>query len=383
MPRDPQRTFTAAIDALVARIRPDTSILAAILGGSLAHDKVWDKSDVDLVLITIDEAKVSADGISLYADGVNVHAMLITRAAFSRLVQGAIQNSFMHSFLAKGRLLYTHDETIAQLCESLHSLGGRDRELQLLRAATAALPPLYKAHKWLVTRGDLDYTALWLLYTATPLAMIEVIGAGRIAGREVIPEALALNPPLFKAVYTDLLHQPVNRARVEAALDAVDRYLADRTPALFAAVFTYLREAGEARACSEMEHHFSRTLGVEGVTTACEYLADQKLIGKVSLPARLTKRSTVTVQELAFVHLQKPLDYADQEDWAPEQVVRRARAQRSEPRARPASAQSASARSRRSPGEGGSEPATRRASDRVGESEGRSPSDNDDNWEPQ
>ena len=39
------------------------------------------------------------------------------------------------------------------------------------------------------------------------------------------------------------------------------------------------------------------------MTTACEYLADQGLIGKVSLPARLTKKSNVDVQELAFVYL--------------------------------------------------------------------------------
>lgn len=317
---NPRRTFTTAVDALTAQVRQDTSILAAILGGSLAHDTVWDKSDVDLVLITIDEAKLSADSISLYADGVNVHALLITRAAFRKMVQGAVQNSFMHSFLAKGRLLYTHDETIAELWRTLHALGERDRELQLLRSAISALAPLYKAHKWLITRGDLGYTALWILYTATPIAQIEVIGAGQIAGREVIPDALKINPQLLTTIYSDLLEQPVTKKRVVAALDALDGYLADRTPVLFAPVFAYLREAGEARTCSEIDHHFSRNLGVECVTGACEYLADQKLIGKVSLPVRLTKKSTASVQELAFVHLQPasdPLDPLNDDNWEP------------------------------------------------------------------
>ena len=36
------------------------------------------------------------------------------------------------------------------------------------------------------------------------------------------------------------------------------------------------------------------------MTTACEYLADQGLIGKASTPVRLTKKSNVEVQELAF-----------------------------------------------------------------------------------
>ena len=314
--QSPRQVFDAAVDALIGQVRPDTSILAAILCGSLAHDTVWDKSDVDLVLITIDEAKVSADGMSLYADGVNVHASLMTRTAFRSLVQGSLQNSFMHALLAKGRLLYTHDATIGRLCEGLHELGARDRELQLLRAALGALPALYKAHKWLITRGDLDYTALWLLYTAMSIARIAVIESGAVAGREVMPEALQLNPPLFKTIYTDLFHFPVTRARVVTALDTVDEYLASRAAVLFSPVLRYLREAGEARGCSEIEHHFSRNLGVGDVTTACEYLADQKMIGKVSLPARLTKKSPVTVQELAFVHLDAG-GPEDDERWEP------------------------------------------------------------------
>jgi len=45
------------------------------------------------------------------------------------------------------------------------------------------------------------------------------------------------------------------------------------------------------------------TTVVSGVTTACEYLADQGLIGKASTAVRLTKKSNVDVQEMAFVHL--------------------------------------------------------------------------------
>ena len=205
------------------RVKQDRSILAAILCGSLSHDTVWERSDIDLVLVTIDDSKVAADTRSLYADGINAHAFLLPREAFRRTIDGTVQNSFMHALLAKGRLLYAHDETVARLCESLRVLGDRDKEVQLLRAACGALPSLYKAHKWLVTRGDLDYTALWILYTAASIAQIEVISAGMVADREVIPRAAALNPPLFEIIYTGLLNTPKTRALIAAALDTVDR----------------------------------------------------------------------------------------------------------------------------------------------------------------
>ncbi len=298
-----QKQFKQALDDLVAQVKMDRSILAAILCGSLSHDIVWAKSDIDLALVTIDDKKVEAAGLALYAGGVNVHAFLMPRAEFRKTVEGAVGNSFMHSLLAKGKLLYTHDETIARLCARLHEIGERDTQVQLLAAATHALPSVYKAHKWFITRGDLDYTALWILYAANSLARIEVIGARLLADREVMPQAMKLNPAFFKTVYSGLLNMKKTRSSVQAALDAIDGYLAQRTATLFRLVLDHLREAAEARSCSEIEAWFKRHFDVEGVTTACEYLADQGLIGKVSTPVQLTKKSNVMVQELAFVHL--------------------------------------------------------------------------------
>ena len=142
-----QQKFTAALDALIAQVKHDRSVLAAILCGSLSHDTVWAQSDIDLALVTIDEKKGSADSIAIYADGVNVHAFLMTRTEFRAVVEGSLHNSFMHALLAKGRLLYTHDETIADLCERLREIGRRDRRIQLLRAGCHALSSIAKAHK--------------------------------------------------------------------------------------------------------------------------------------------------------------------------------------------------------------------------------------------
>jgi hypothetical protein len=307
MPQDAvNQTFTAALDALVEQIKKDRSILAAILCGSLSHDIVWAKSDIDLGLVTVDDRKIETSDVSLNADGVNVHAFLMPRTEFRKMVESAIHNSFTHSILAKGRLLYTHDETIADLCARLQEIGTRDIEVQLLRAGSSALGTIYKAHKWFITRGDLDYTALWILYSATPLAQIEVISARRLVDREVIPQAMEINPSFFEIVYSRLLNGRKTRENVAAALDAVDRYIADRAPVLFRLVIDHLREVGEARSATELEAHFKRHYDATGITTACEYLADQGLIGKAALPVRLTKRSNVDVQELAFFYLDAP-----------------------------------------------------------------------------
>ena len=137
-----QDRFSRALDALVARIREDRSILAALLCGSLSHDTVWDKSDIDLVLVTMDDGKLAEEGLALNADGINVHALLMSRTDFRTAAERSLRSGFFHSFLTKGRLLYTHEAGIATLCERLSSIGKRDIRVQLLNAAGGTLPAI-------------------------------------------------------------------------------------------------------------------------------------------------------------------------------------------------------------------------------------------------
>lgn len=303
-----QERFTEALDQLVAEVKRDKSILAALLCGSLAHDAVWAKSDIDLLLITVDDKKTESSGVALFANGVNVHALLMSRTQFRRMAEGSLRNSFMHSFVTKGRVLYTHDVTISAVCARLKDIGERDTQIQLLQAGIQALAPVDKAHKWMITRGDLDYTALWILYAATALARIEILSARRLTDREVIPQAIQLNPAFFKIVYSDLLNTKKTIHNVQAALDAIDAYLAKHTPALFGIVLDHLREVGDTRSASDLEAHFKRNFDVEGVTGACEYLSDRGLICKVSTPIQLTKRSNISVQEMAFTYIHEAED---------------------------------------------------------------------------
>jgi hypothetical protein len=132
---------------------------------------------------------------------------------------------------------------------------------------------------------------------------VEVISAGLLADREVIPQAMKLNRAFFKVVYRDLLNTRKTPSAVKAALAAIDRYLAERARRLFGPVLDHLREVGEARSATEIDDHFARNWGVEGVTLACEYLAELGLAGKAGTAVQLTRRSNVSVEELAFFHV--------------------------------------------------------------------------------
>jgi hypothetical protein len=296
-----RQRFQAALDTRLEQVEQDRHILAAVLCGSLSHDEVYDKSDIDLVLICSDDEKTKRHGVSLVVDDVNIHTSVTPRTEFKKAVEGTGRNTVEHSLYAKSTLLFTKDPTIEGLFEQIQRLGSRDTDLQLMRSGSHAAYGLYKARKWFVTRGDLELTAHWLLNSATPLAQIEAGLAGEVIGREVIPQGQRLNPELFQVVYVDLLNRRKTKKAVGAALDTAEAYLEKKAKRLFKPVLEFLRAEGDACSATAIDHHFERTAGT-GATMACEYLADIGVVDKVSTPVKLTTRSQMEVDELAFFY---------------------------------------------------------------------------------
>jgi hypothetical protein len=296
-----RRLYEEALGALIEKVKRDHWILAAVLLGSLSHDVVWEKSDIDLLLVT-QEGRQKRAGLTLVERGVIIHAFLASRSEFRRILEGSIQSSFEHSLLTTGRLIYTHDETIAEIFEGRRTLGARDQEIQLLRRGTGILPALVKAEKWFHVKHDLNYSFFWIMRVIDGLAAIEVILNGEITGREVIQQALRYNPAFFHAVYTDLINGPKTEDTIGGALSAINGYLHERLAVIFKPLFDYLSEVEGVRSATELNHYFSNQMNLEGVDMACEWLADQEIIQKLSAPVRLTEKSRVDVEEAAYYY---------------------------------------------------------------------------------
>src|SRR6266508_3178051 len=293
--------YQAALNSFVAKVRQDGYIIAAILGGSLSYDQVWEKSDIDMLLIGRSE-KAAERFYYLVEDGINIHAWLISRSRFREQIERALQSSFFHSYFSKSTLLFATDETIAEYYANIQRLGARDRELQLLKAASEVLPILAKAEKWLYVKNDPAYSFLWLMYMVNGLATVEVLMHSEITGREVVQQAMKHNPTFFNAIYFDLIAQPVDAAAVERALQMVNDYLDDRLYTLFQPILDYLAAAGGPRSATELDRYFEKKVQSETLGAAYEWLADKGAIQKISTPLRLTEKSRVAVEEAAYYY---------------------------------------------------------------------------------
>lgn len=294
-----QQRYEAALDALVIKLKQDPYVLAAIIHGSLSYDVVWERSDIDLLVIT-QEVKSSRSSLTLVEDGIITHAILQRRSEFKKWFEGSLQSSFSHSFLVHGKILFTRDESIAEMFAQRPSIGAHDRETQLLNASIEVLMSFTKAQKFFRVKHDLHYSFLWILRCVDGLARVETILNGEVPRREVIHQALRHNPEFFQAVYTHLIDGDKTTATIANALERIHRYLLDHVPVLFKPILDYLAEAEGARSTTEITHYFANQRNVGCADAACEWLADEEILRKVSTPVRLTEKSRIDFQEAAY-----------------------------------------------------------------------------------
>jgi uncharacterized protein len=292
--------FTAALDSFVEKVKQDRYVVAAILFGSLAHDTVWRKSDIDLILIGRDERPVT--GFSLLENGVDIHATLYPRSRFKQAIERSLQGSFLHSSFALSTLLFTTDDSIRAYYHEAQRVGSRDRRLRLMVSGSQAVATLTKAEKWLVTRGDVAYSFLWLMYAVRSLAEIEVLLHGEVTTREVIPQALALNPAFFERIYLDLIQRPKDEAVIREALSLAAAYLDGKTETLFGPILEFLRQEGGSRTATELSAYFRNQVQSDWLTPAYEWLAEKGVVQKVPSPVRLTPKSRVVLDEAAYYY---------------------------------------------------------------------------------
>ena len=299
--------YETALELLQEKLQEDRNILAAILFGSLSYDTVWEKSDIDLMLVSRDgksPANLNKGEHSFYlteAD-VNIHALFHSRSEFKSIIEGSLRSSFIHSSFSKSRLLFTRDESIRELYDQVHVMGSKDRQIQLMMAGGSVLPAFYKAEKFLYIKNDPQYSFIWLTFMYPGLAKIECYLHGQIAGREVIQQALKLNPGFFSSIYTQLVDQPKTTKRVGEALKMIDSYLVQKIPLLFQPVLDFLAEGSTIKSATEIQHWGSHQIHAPWAVMICEWLADKGIIDQTSSPIRLTTKSLVEMEEMAFYY---------------------------------------------------------------------------------
>ena len=301
--------FEAALNQLIKRIAEDRYALAAVLVGSLSTKTIWQRESLALWIIEADgvSRRLPSDGKDerifriLVENGINIHAEVIPRSRFKKMVEGASRTAFSCNFFAHRQIVYSKDPSIGNWFKKANSRAAKDQERELLTFSTWTIHAHRHARKRLDIKGDLELAAQETLGAAHSVAHTEIIRRGEVWEQDVIYRAMEGAPDLFQTIYLDVLAKRKNRRVLAAALDAIDGYLDNHYQAHLKPLLGYLKKQNRVVPLSEISDHFAFSqLHPWHLESACEWLERKGLLEKLSAPFKLTKRSQERVEEPAY-----------------------------------------------------------------------------------
>ncbi|MFX0206026.1 MAG: nucleotidyltransferase domain-containing protein [Candidatus Hodarchaeota archaeon] len=296
--KNTKKRYEEAVESFVTRIKEDRNVIAVILSGSLAYDEVWGRSDIDVFVITTDE-KTPSRHILLSENEVIFEVSLYSRDHFKKDAEGGLQGTALQHALSTSQVVFTRDETIREYIEGARVVGERDKELQLMGCYSRAIYFIEKATKMLYVKKDILSSFYYIPQLVLHLARMEVLMTGAIPQREVIKQAIDLNPEFFNAVYTNLLQISIDYEVLHRTLVSIEQYMEDRLEVVFKPVLDYLARAGEVRGESELNEYFGKK-NIEWINY--HYLAEKGIVLCTTTPIRLTSKSRSMMYEPAYYY---------------------------------------------------------------------------------
>ncbi len=297
-PDETRQRYLEAVDRFVDKLRDDQNVIAVILCGSLSYDTVWEKSDVDITLVVRDQ-QLNNKSYCIVEDGIILNVALIQRSHFRRRMERTVEGSAMHSYYAKGRIIYTTDASLHEYFEEIKQLGEADLERCIFFKATEIIGCLNKSEKWLIVKEDHKYCQYYLLHAARAIADMELYFHGEIPTRESILRAKETSPDIMQYFYDDAMSFLWSQDRLAEAIARLDAYLVERLDLISRPLLEFLAD-GEIRTISEIVKQFNSDSHY--IESICEYLSDKGVIEKVSKTIRITPKSRMAVEEAAYLH---------------------------------------------------------------------------------
>jgi uncharacterized protein len=294
-----KQRFQQAIDQFVAKIKDDVNVIAVIVGGSMAYDLIWEKSDVDMTVIVRDQP-LKADSLSIVEDGITLNVYIAPRSSFKRWVESALGGSFFQSYLANGKIVYSTDESLFDYFEDIKQIGEDDMALTALRLAGELIGMMHKAQKWLIVRQDAMYAQYFLLMAAELIAHMELCIRGIPTSRSAIQKAIAFNPEIMQAFYHDLMAHLLSEAELAERIHRLDAYIEARMALFQKPVLEYLAN-GEIKTTATIARHLR--LDSHFAIEVLNYLTEKGVIDKVSQLIKLTPKSRLSVEEIGFMYI--------------------------------------------------------------------------------
>jgi predicted nucleotidyltransferase len=295
--------YQKALDKFIGRITKDPYIEAVYIYGSMVNGILWDKSDIDVILVGKDEKYSPFSWYTLVEDDVIFNALVFNRSQFKINHERGHTKDWTFMFY-KSRLVYAKDSIYEEYLKKAETLGDSDRQQMLLKTSSMVVTEIQKAKKWLFVRKDMERCFTIILSFVQKFAELIVLLDNKIPQEYSVNQAMEINRTLFDKVFTRLIHSDKNWDVLNDVLNIIENFIEERIHILFKPILDYMTGQNEEISMTKLVHHMQKKQWVSEffMVDTLEWLTEKGVLERYETPVILGKGSRVYMNEISYYY---------------------------------------------------------------------------------
>ncbi|MFX0548004.1 nucleotidyltransferase domain-containing protein [Hathewaya histolytica] len=241
-----QEAFNEALENLKAK----DSVAAIVVFGSIVNGDIWEKSDIDMMVISSEKQEKIVNIYSDY-DGIPIHVRLIHKDELMNLCSGDNKGSHIHRLFSSSKLVYSKDTEIDRLYNEERFYSDIHREKWNVTFLSKLLKSVSECRKYLYM--DSLYNAYTLCnIVLRDYSKLVVNSSGYIINRDIVTMAISTDEELSREV-EQLFNDKDNLEKcIGRFIRFIEGKINENIRIYASIIIQYLRESDNALSSSEI-----------------------------------------------------------------------------------------------------------------------------------
>jgi uncharacterized protein len=243
------KAYQDACDNALNKFKNNDQVIAIVVYGSIISGDIWEKSDIDFLVITKEENKM--DIIHSKILDVPMHINYISKDIFVDSYNNMLKGGSFHKAFFMGKLVYCIDETIEEIHNATRFYSDRDKSIRNIEILCNLLNSIHFAKKYMMT-GKHETAFQWCVEVLKNYARILMNSNGHITDNDILSYAVNMNSNV-ENIFVVLNDDKPLLGRLNYIIDATEKFVSNNVEAISKPLVLYLKQSKKPLSASDLQ----------------------------------------------------------------------------------------------------------------------------------
>lgn len=244
------RLYQEAYLDIEKKLKANSSILCAMIYGSLINGDIWEKSDIDFFVITKEQNKNEI--IQTRYANIKINILYVSKDIFIEEYNNYLKGGTFHKAVFSGKILYCNDEKLKMVLNEIKFYTDRERNIRNIDILANLLNSIHYVNKYIVT-NKIETAYQWCIDLLKYYARILLSVKGHMTDKDILSFAVNMDNSI-KELFNCLIERENLKERISYVVNVVEEFVDNNLELICMPIIEVLKSTQKQMSVQEIKN---------------------------------------------------------------------------------------------------------------------------------